>query len=417
MPELSHNKICNLEDFTHPELLPVLRDVFAHEVARFGEAFPAGKENRKDWESAMALRAFGACGLLDGTADFLGVAAGNEPLLFHLTRVARTVHATDLYLAAGDWEPFRHQSMLDDPFEHWPFVWNPRRLVVQHMDALDMRYEDETFDGVFSSSSIEHFGGHDEVRRSMDEMFRVLRPGGILAVSTEFRLAGPSPGLEGTLLFDEDELQSVLLGDRKWAPISPLDLTVSAPTLATRGDVLSVVTQQLAQCQRDGGWFAHKLDYERFPHIVMGYGDYTFTSIQLAVRKDEAPGGGPMPATGWEDGHRNEPLAGTHTVTLDDAEVSGAAWRHPALDLPLLVGAGTTVEVLVVAGPTEGFRVEVNGMPVPWDAEPHGEGTLARGVVPASYASARRFTRVTFGAPGVTVRWVRLTAPSAPVDS
>ena len=91
--------------------------------------------------------------------------------------------------------------MLTDPDLHWPFEWNPRRLVVQHMDALDLRYEDESFDGVFSGSSIEHFGGHAEAERSMDEMFRVLRPGGICAIATEFRLAGPSPGLPGCLLF------------------------------------------------------------------------------------------------------------------------------------------------------------------------------------------------------------------------
>ncbi|MGI8984062.1 MAG: class I SAM-dependent methyltransferase [Acidimicrobiales bacterium] len=426
VPELSHNKICNLEDFADPELRTVLRDVFAHEVVRFGESFPSGKENRKDWEAAMALRAFDACGLLDGGADFLGVAAGNEPLLFHLTRLARSVHATDLYLAAGAWEVFGHQSMLDDPYEHWPFTWNPRRLVVQHMDALDLRYEDETFDGVFSSSSIEHIGGHAEVRRCMDELFRVLRPGGVCAVSTEFRLAGPSPGIEGTLLFDEQELLAELIGDRAWEPVSPLDLTVSEATRATTVDVLGVVAQQLAQCHRDGGWFTHKLDYEQFPHIVMGIGEHVFTSVSLALRKDgarpapasrrrEALGGKP-PAVIWEAAPGGEPLTGSRTVDLAGAEVVGARWRHPALDVPILVGAGTTIEVLVIAGAIQGLRVEVNGLPVACEPEPTDEGTCLRGVVPASYASARRFTRLTLGAPGpgVTLGWARFTAPSAP---
>lgn len=414
VPELSHNKICNVEDFSHPELRPVLRDLFAHEVVRFGDAYPGGKENRKDWEAAMALRAFDACGLLDGGADFLGVAAGNEPLLFHLTRLARSVHATDLYLAAGAWEVFGHRSMLDDPYEHWPFAWNPRRLVVQHMDALDLRYEDETFSGVFSSSSIEHIGGHAEVRRCMDEMFRVLRPGGVCAVSTEFRLEGPSPGIEGTLLFDEGELMEELIGDRAWAPISPLDLTVSGATRAATVDVLGVVGQQIAQCHRDGGWFTHKLDYQQFPHVVMGVGEHVFTSVALALRKDEAPGGGPG-APAW-DQESGEQLTGSRTVDLAGAEVVGARWRHPALDLPMLVGPGTTVEVLVMAGATEGLRVEVNGLPLPWEPEPTDEGTLVRGVVPASYGSARRFTRLTLGAPapGVVVGWARVTAPSAP---
>lgn len=438
VPELSHNKICNLEDFTHPELYPVIRDVFAHEVVRFGDRFPVGKENRKDWEAAMALRAFGACGLLDGRAEFLGVAAGNEPLLFHLTSVARRVFATDLYLAGGDWEVFGHRSMLDDPFEHWPFGWNPRRLVVQHMDALDLRYEDDSFDGVFSSSSIEHFGGHAEVERSMDEIFRVLRPGGVCAVSTEFRLGGPSPGIPGCLMFDAEELASRLIGDRAWTLISPLDLSVSDATLASKVDVTGVVAQQLAQCDRDGGWFTHKLDYEHFPHIVMGFGDHTFTSIQLALRKDDVPTGGRRrPAGAWELARRAEPLTGTLTVALDGPGFTGAGWRDSpsgkarwtgpgrdaSLDVPVLVAPGATVEVLVEAaggpGVLEALRVEVNGLPVACENVGADDGgALVRGEVPGSYASARRFTRVSLRTPeppvgsegGVAVRWIRLTA-------
>ncbi|MGI8809113.1 MAG: class I SAM-dependent methyltransferase [Acidimicrobiales bacterium] len=438
VPDLSHNKICNVEDFTHPELHPVIRDVFAHEVVRFGDRFPVGKENRKDWEAAMALRAFGACGLLDGQGYFLGVAAGNEPLIFHLTRLARRVFATDLYLAGGDWEVFGHQSMLTDPHEHWPFAWNPNRLVVQHMDALDLRYEDDTFDGVFSSSSIEHFGGYPEVERSMDEMFRVLRPGGVCAVSTEFRLLGPSPGIPGCLMFDAEEIAARLIGDRAWTLISPIDLSVSDATMATKVDVTGVVAQQLAQCDRDGGWFTHKLDYEHFPHIVMGFGDYAFTSMQLALRKDPAPGGADRaePVGQWEPARRAAPLTGTHTVALDHPAFTGAGWqamssgtarwtgpgRNGSLDVPVLVSPGTQVEVMVeaAADPTmlENLRVEVNGLPIECERLAQEGGTLVRGAVPASYASARSFTRVSLRTPeppvssagGVAVRWVRLTS-------
>jgi SAM-dependent methyltransferase len=436
---LSHNKVCNVEDFSHPDLYPVIRELFAHEVIRFGDAFPAGKENRKDWEAAMALRAFAACGLLDGTSEFLGVAAGNEPLLFHLTRVARRVYATDLYLSAGDWEPFGHASMLDDPHRHWPFPWNPRRLVVQHMDALDLQYEDESFDGVFSSSSIEHFGGHADVERSMDEVFRVLRPGGVCAVSTELRLAGPSPGMPGCLLFDPEELASTLIGDRDWSLLSPLDLSVSEATMASKVDVNDVVGQQLAQCDRDGGWFTHKLDYRHFPHIVMTNGEFVFTSIQLALRKDEAPARTASPPGDWELAHRSVVLTGTHTVAADEASFMGTGWREPepsavgpsrgmgpgrdaSLDMPVLVGPGAVVELLVVAAASpamlEALRVEVNGLPLDLELHVTGEGTVVRGVVPASYGSARPFTRLSLRTPAppgdrsVSVRWVRLIAPS-----
>ena len=37
-------------------------------------------------------------------------------------------------------------------------------------------------------SSIEHFGGHEAAARSMQEMARVTKPGGVVAVATEYLL-------------------------------------------------------------------------------------------------------------------------------------------------------------------------------------------------------------------------------------
>ena len=48
---LPHCKLCNLADFAHPDLLPVLRRVFAHELSRFGPDFPA--DIRKKVEDAL----------------------------------------------------------------------------------------------------------------------------------------------------------------------------------------------------------------------------------------------------------------------------------------------------------------------------------------------------------------------------
>ena len=122
----------------------------------------------------MAIMTFDAGGLLDGTRHFLGVGAGNEPTIFHLTRHAASVLATDLYLNEG-WEESANSSMLTDPGVHWPMPWAPERLQVRHMDALSLDLEDESFSGVFSSSAIEHFGDRSDVRRAIDEAFRVLR--------------------------------------------------------------------------------------------------------------------------------------------------------------------------------------------------------------------------------------------------
>ena len=66
--------------------------------------------------------------------------------------------------------------MLTEPTSHRPplMLFNRRRLVVQHMDALDLRYEDESFDGIFSCGSIEHFGSLENVAVAAGEMARVL---------------------------------------------------------------------------------------------------------------------------------------------------------------------------------------------------------------------------------------------------
>ena len=43
----------------------------------------------------------------------------------------------------------------------------------------------------YSLSSIEHFGGFDGASQTMREMARVVKPGGVLALATEYVLSGP----------------------------------------------------------------------------------------------------------------------------------------------------------------------------------------------------------------------------------
>ena len=282
---LSLSKICEVEDFATPRLREVIRDVFAHELLRFGPEFPTGREYRKYWEVAMAVLSFREAGLLDGTHRFLGVGAGNEPTSFYLTRFAQEVIATDLYLAEG-WEESADSSMLVDPGAHWPFLWDPTRLRVADMNALALDLPDESVSGVFSSSSVEHFGDRNDVARSLDEAWRVLRPGGILSVSSEFRLEGDRPGIPGALLFDGEDIRSVFLGDRRWSLIEPFDDSVSPETWAARSAFLEVAEDQNRQVSQLGGLWTHHITYARYPHIVLEHLGRTFTSFHLALRKD-----------------------------------------------------------------------------------------------------------------------------------
>ena len=47
---------------------------------------------------------------------------------------------------------------------------------------------------VYSLSSVEHFGGVEGARRSVAEMARVLKPGGVLALATEWCVRGTAGG-------------------------------------------------------------------------------------------------------------------------------------------------------------------------------------------------------------------------------
>jgi SAM-dependent methyltransferase len=261
-----------------------MRDVFSYEVARFGEAFPVGMEYRKYWEIAMAVMAFDAGGLLDASRRFLGVGAGNEPTIFHLTRHAASVLATDLYLSEG-WEQSANASMVTNPGAHWPFAWVPERLEVRHMDGLKLELEDESYAGVFSSSSIEHFGDRIDAERAIDEIFRVLEPGGILSVSSEFRLKGSRLEIPGALLFDLDDIHEIFVGKRDWELMEPFDPTVSKATMASAISLNDAVADQLEQVARLGGLWLHHITYRRYPHLVLRSGESTFTSFHLALRK------------------------------------------------------------------------------------------------------------------------------------
>jgi len=285
------NRVCNLEDFADPDLRRTMRRVLPHEVGRFGDGYPHGVEYRKHWEVAMAVASLESAGVVRADAEVLGVGAGNEPTIFHLTNRVGRVFATDLYLADAGWDDSANATMLTEPERHWPAEtpWNPRRLVVQHMNALDLRYEDETFDGVFSSSSIEHFGTSSDVHRALAEIHRVLKPGGVLSISTEHRLSGPPPGLPGILMFDARDVSTVFVEPFDWQPLGPVELAVSQATLRTEQRLVDLSAEVSAHVEAHGFIEFHHLDWARYPHIVLRHEDHTWTSMHLALRKPPRP--------------------------------------------------------------------------------------------------------------------------------
>jgi len=91
------------------------------------------------------------------------------------------------------------------------------------MDGRRLAFSPATFDIVYSLSSIEHFGGIEGAVAAVDEMARVLKPGGVLVLATEYCLSGP-PHHEA---FQPAEVAR-LLGRPGLRLVEPLDERVHA---------------------------------------------------------------------------------------------------------------------------------------------------------------------------------------------
>ena len=171
-------KLCDRRDFDDPELLAVLREILP-------ERDPEQHIERKVWEFAMLALFLEETGHLDDRSEALAIGAGDERMVFWLAnRMARVV-ATDIYGLGGFADREAESSMLDNPAAHAPFPYREDHLEVHWMDARQLNFPDESFDVVFSLSSIEHFGSPRDIAQSAREMARVLRPGGHAFVVTE----------------------------------------------------------------------------------------------------------------------------------------------------------------------------------------------------------------------------------------
>lgn len=248
-------------------LRDVCREVLCH---RDDPTFPSGRETNKGWEIASCIRALRELDVLRPDAEVLGVAAGCEHTGYWLTNHVRRVYMTDLY-GNGTWRE-SPANMLTDPaaFAEPGKAWNPRRLVVQHMNALDLLYEDESFDGVFSCGSIEHFGSLLDVARAAREIGRVLKPGGVAVIATELRIDGPADrvGFPGVIVFTPEMLLNYVVEPSGLQLVDEPDWATDAETASGAYPLVEAVEQGL-----------------RTRSVALTHHGFTWTSGLVVLRK------------------------------------------------------------------------------------------------------------------------------------
>lgn len=228
-------------------------------------AVPPGLDHlyRKGYEWTQIIYGLDKLGALGEEAVCLGVGAGHEPVVYWLANRAGRVVATDLY--AGVWARDHGRSgdpaVLDDPGRYAPFPYRRDRLTFRRMDGRRLELADGSVDVAFSVSSIEHFSGHPGAAAAMREIGRVLRPGGVTAITTELVINDrPHP----------EYFRPAELVEHVVAP-SGLEL-VQAP-------VFELPAHELVHPSR------MPRDRHLTPHLVLDDGGVLYTSVALFLRK------------------------------------------------------------------------------------------------------------------------------------
>jgi tetratricopeptide (TPR) repeat protein len=124
---------------------------------------------------------------------------GQEPLIYAFANVCNRVIASDLYES----EKWTTASMTtQDVYERNPFPYAADRLEVRHMDMTPIEYPDNSFDFIWSCCAIEHVNNFEALYQVYQEIHRVLKPGGIAALTTEFNVTD-LPSYEPNMLFTD----------------------------------------------------------------------------------------------------------------------------------------------------------------------------------------------------------------------
>lgn len=222
-------ELANPAKWDNPEWHAILRSLVAVPTD------PASM-HRKAYEYAQTIFGLRRLGRLDPATRVLSVGAGHEVILYWLANQVGQVIATDLY--DGEWRSaFAREGnpdVLRDPAAYAPFPYRQDRLRFLRMDGSRLGFRDASFDVVYSLSSIEHFGGVEGARRSVADMARVLKPGGVLALATEWCVRGQAAGE----VFSPAQVRAILdhpclrlvqpIDDRVWDryETEPVDLRV-----------------------------------------------------------------------------------------------------------------------------------------------------------------------------------------------
>ncbi|MCL5773947.1 MAG: class I SAM-dependent methyltransferase [Firmicutes bacterium] len=252
IPGVNLNTIINPSNWGNSEWLDCLKDM--------GE--PLDFMHRKLWEYAQTLYGFKKLGVIKEDSTALGVACGHEPVIFYLANNIALVYATDIYKGQFYQKSggFADPSMLTTPEKFSPFPFKQEHLKVMRMDARKLEFPDETFDLIFCLSSIEHFGNYSKRLEGVHEIARVLKKGGIAAITTELILNN----VKDKRYFDYDELKK-LIAESGMKAVEKISF-----------DIERIWFEKISM---------HPMEEHLTPYFILQQGKTIFTSVMIFLEK------------------------------------------------------------------------------------------------------------------------------------
>jgi SAM-dependent methyltransferase len=280
--KLKLNKLCCIEDWQNDELRQLISELQKEDQPGLSNDIymrERGFIHRKDWEWAMSVVAMRRFGKLNKNSISLGVGSGKEILLFYLANHLGHVYATDIY-PDGVWKKTVSPDFINNAKRYAPFEYYESALTVIRMDGTKLEFPSETFDIAFSFSSIEHFRGnnHSGALKSLKEIERVLKRGGIATITTEYIINDKEAPDLANQFFNKRTIYSNLIDKlEELRLVEPLDLTITTNTLDTVMDVRDAVK-----------WDTDIFSYEykkMHPLILLRTGNILLTSVMLVFQK------------------------------------------------------------------------------------------------------------------------------------
>jgi len=276
------SKVIDADDFEAPELVPYLQEIDAIESSRMGSRPQDFVPDSRQWQCAMALRAFDSQRVACTGHLIAGIGAGTETTIFALARRGALVFPVDRYLEQSAWSDVAPAGMLVDAAQYSAVDFPTGKVIPVHSSARAVNLPSDTFDAVFSTAAIEHFGSLDNVAAAAREIGRILRPGGVAAIATEFRVEGPDDRRwfdDSMILFTPALLEAHV--------VRPSGLVQREPLVTEQSDRTFVTRRKLTDFP-DWSTSIQALDEKRAvsPSLVVYHDGFLFCAVVLTLYKD-----------------------------------------------------------------------------------------------------------------------------------